>query len=68
MSLVTGHIAHADKHNEIALPTEEQELEFIEYAIAELKRSTIATSSGAPDQSRASDSTPLSGSCQCRCP
>jgi oxygen-independent coproporphyrinogen-3 oxidase len=28
----------ADKHNEIALPSEEQELEFIEYAIAELKR------------------------------
>jgi oxygen-independent coproporphyrinogen-3 oxidase len=28
----------ADKHNEIALPDEEQELEFIEYAIAELKR------------------------------
>jgi oxygen-independent coproporphyrinogen-3 oxidase len=28
----------AEKHNEIALPTEEQELAFIEYAIAELKR------------------------------
>jgi oxygen-independent coproporphyrinogen III oxidase len=28
----------AEKHKEIALPSEEQELEFIEYAIAELKR------------------------------
>ena len=28
----------AEKHNEVALPNEEEELQFIEYAIAELKR------------------------------